>query len=194
MTNLHNRIDDRSAARFAEATAPARRTAPHRAATRPKTIPAASWTSSRETFRRVRRGPEGSGGRKPPSRVSWLYFLLACALVGYMAMSMGGAFQGGSNAKELSTSEFVTAVKDDRVDSVVYTVIDGTMTGEYWPEDAAHDDKNLVPVTSTYVGSDSLSELMAKHPDTTYTVDTDDPNFWSDLVMTLLPTLRSSCS
>ena len=190
MTNLHNRIDDRSAARFAEGDGPSKEDGSAPRGNAPEDDSRGLMDKLEgNLFGGSGRGPEGSGGRKPPSRVSWLYFLLACALVGYMAMSMGGAFQGGSNAKELSTSEFVTAVKDDRVDSVVYTVMDGTMTGEYWPEDAAHDDKNLVPFTSTYVGSDSLSELMAKHPDTTYTVDTDDPNFWSDLVMTLLPTL-----
>ena len=145
MTNLHNRIDDPAAVLLAEGGDPRKEDAP--------------GDDGRGIMDRLEgnllggsgKGPAGSGGRKPPSRVSWLYFLLACALVGYMAMSMGGSFQGGSKAKELSTSEFVTAVKDDRVDSVVYTVMDGTMTGEYWPTDTAREDKNLVPFTSTYV-------------------------------------------
>lgn len=39
------------------------------------------------------------------------------------------------------------------------------------------------------VGSDSLAELMAEHPDTKYIVNTNDPDFWGDLAMSVLPTI-----
>ncbi|MDY2777236.1 MAG: ATP-dependent zinc metalloprotease FtsH [Collinsella sp.] len=136
-----------------------------------------------------------SGGRGPgqggvPSRVSWLYLLIGCILVAYMFFNIGGGLGGGKSVKKLSTSEFVTAVKEDRVEEMTYTVIGGTVSGTYWADkDDVGDPKDLLNFTSTYVGSDSLSELMEKHPDTVYRVDTNDPNFWTNLLVTALPTL-----
>ena len=33
------------------------------------------------------------------------------------------------------------------------------------------------------------AELMAEHPDTKYIVNTNDPDFWGDLAMSVLPTI-----
>ena len=45
-------------------------------------------------------------------------------------------------------------------------------------------------LVSPYVGSDSHAELMAEHPDTKYIVNTNDPDFWGDLAMSVLPTIE----
>ena len=140
---------------------------------------------------RGRSGGSGPGGHRPPSRTGWLYFLIACVLIAYLFMNMGGGLFGSSaNAQELSTSEFVTAVKDGRVSSATYTVANGSVEGTYWQtsEDKG-DASDLVPFVSTYVGSDSLAELMAAHPDTNYTVDTSDPNLLANLLVSVLPTV-----
>lgn len=143
-----------------------------------------------------RRASGGHGGpnkpkKRPPSRMSLLYFLLACLLFAYVFSGVGGnLFSGSGKATELATSSFVTAVKEDRVKEATYTVKDGTVTGAYWKrKDDAGEPSKAVPFKTSYVGSDSLADLMAQHPDTVYRVNTDDPDFWMNLVVGVLPTL-----
>lgn len=130
-------------------------------------------------------GPEGAGG---PSRTGWIYFAFACILLGYTFWNLGGGLRQGDKPAELATSDFVAAVEAGRVDEATYTVIDGTVSGTYWPEGESRSKKNLETFTSTYVGSDSLAELMAEHPKTTYKVDTEDPDALMNLLLAILPT------
>ena len=130
-------------------------------------------------------GPEGAGG---PSRTGWIYFAFACILLGYTFWNLGGGLRQGDKPTELATSDFVAAVEAGRVDEATYTVIDGTVSGTYWPEGESRSKKNLETFTSTYVGSDSLAELMAEHPKTTYNVDTEDPDALMNLLLAILPT------
>lgn len=141
-----------------------------------------------------RRGPFGSNmpeGPHGPARMGWLYFLLICALVAYLLFNMGGGvFGGSSSTAQLATNELVTAIKDDRVSELTYTVADGSVDGTYWSDAADKgDDDKLENFTSTYVGSDSLSELMAKHPGIVYNVDTSDPSFLNDVLISAVPTV-----
>ena len=131
-----------------------------------------------------------NGGRPGPSRVNLIYLAVTLILVSYLFMNMGGAFKQQTKTSELATSTFVSAVKDDRVSTVTYTVADSSLTGKYWKKSADKgEESKLVDFKSTYVGSDSLAELMAKHPDTTYVINTSDPNWFSDLLIGLLPTV-----
>lgn len=130
-------------------------------------------------------GPEGAGG---PSRTGWIYFAFACILLGYTFWNLGGGLRQGDNPTELATSDFVAAVEAGRVDEATYTVIDGTVSGTYWPKGESRSKKNLETFTSTYVGSDSLAELMAEHPKTTYKVDTEDPDAFMNMLLAILPT------
>ena len=130
-------------------------------------------------------GPEGAGG---PSRTGWIYYAFACILLGYTFWNLGGGLRQGDKPTELATSDFVAAVEAGRVDEATYTVIDGTVSGTYWPEGESRSKKNLETFTSTYVGSDSLAELMAEHPKTTYNVDTEDPDALMNLLLAILPT------
>ena len=132
----------------------------------------------------------GMPGGKKPTRTGWLYFLLACALLGYAFFNMGSGFANSSNTVKLATSEMVSAIKQDRVEDLTYTVQDGSVTGHYWKtKKDKGDTSELKSFSSTYVGSDSLAELMAEHPDTKYIVNTNDPDFWGDLAMSVLPTI-----
>ena len=133
--------------------------------------------------------PRMPGGKKP-TRTGWLYFLLACALLGYAFFNMGSGFASSSNTVKLATSEMVNAIKQDRVEDLTYTVQDGSVAGHYWKtKKDKGDTSELKSFSSTYVGSDSLAELMAEHPDTKYIVNTNDPDFWGDLAMSVLPTI-----
>ena len=129
-------------------------------------------------------------GGKKPTRTGWLYFILACALLGYAFFNMGSGFANSSNTVKLATSEMVSAIKQDRVEDLTYTVQDGSVTGHYWKtKKDKGDTSELKSFSSTYVGSDSLADLMAEHPDTKYIVNTNDPDFWGDLAMSVLPTI-----
>ena len=136
-------------------------------------------------------GSNGSGPNRPtPSRAGWIYIAVGLILLSYLFINMGGSVGAGNQAKELATSDFVSAVKADRVDSATYTVQDGTVKGRYWAKKSQKGDESaLKDFTSTYVGSDSLAELMADHPKTEYKVDTANPNALADLLMSVLPTV-----
>lgn len=132
------------------------------------------------------------GGKKPtgPQRGGFITTIIVIALVAYVLFNMVNPLSSGPTPDELATNQMVSAIEDNRVDSLSYTVADGSVTGMYWPEGAnTKNDDELKPFTSTYVGSDALSELMAKHPKVTYTIDTSDPNFWSDMIVAALPTI-----
>ena len=138
--------------------------------------------------------PTGSGptGPRLPGnpRLNLVYLLVGIALIAYLIYNMSGSLASGPKPTELATSEFITAVKEDRVSTATYTVITGNVEGTYW-EDAGKvgDASALTKFKTAYVGSDSLAELMAEHPKTTYKADPKDPNFLSDLLMTALPTV-----
>ena len=134
--------------------------------------------------------PQGDGPKRP--RVNWVYLAAAVALIAYIIFNMGGVFGGKSNVTELATSEFVTAVKEDRVQSATFTTANGAVEGKYWTSKSAAKEKSLSKLKSyktSYVGSDSLSELMADHPRVVYKVNTVDPDFWTNVIVTVLPTI-----
>lgn len=138
----------------------------------------------------VNGGPAAGGPNRPigPSRMNYIYLAIACILMGSLFWNLGrGASQGGKPV-ELPTSEFVAAVKANRVDEATYTVLDGTVEGAYWPEGKKKKEGNLERFSSTYVGSDALAELMAAHPKTVYKVDTEDPDMLMNLLVAILPT------
>ena len=143
-------------------------------------------------------GPERPGAPVPPGtpnpgdqRRSIVYTILTLALIGYIVFSfMPGFMSGQAGATELPTNDVVTAIKEDRVDNLTYRASSGELAGEYWAnKQDVGDDSKLVAFKSSYVGSDSLSELMEKHPGTTYVVDTSSNDWIETLLFTVLPML-----
>ena len=154
-------------------------------------------------------------------------FLIVAVLVGnqYQGLMTNGADQRTTDT--LITSEFLQAVEQDRVESVVYDAGSYTVTGTYYPaatagsaalnafnsafntmnaavsqykSDAGHgltgiatsslDGANLGELhnyTTTYVGQESLAQLVAKHPQTSYQVKL--PSQWTEVLGTILPIL-----
>ena len=139
-----------------------------------------------------RQAPQGMPG--PGHRRSIVISTaIVAAIVLYLVFSMGGALTpGGGGPDTLATNEFVTAVKDGRVHDATYKTSDGSVSGTYW-----HDEKDaeagnegaLVRYTSVYVGTDSLAELMAAHPDVTYRIDTSDSAMLETILLSVVPTL-----
>ena len=142
----------------------------------------------------------GNGGGAPRTpgapdnnkrrRTRLLYLLVAASLVTYVLLNVQGGLGFGGKVQELSTSEFVTAVKEDRVATATYKASDGSIGGTYWASESQRESgASAVAFKSTYVGSDSLAELMADHPGTNYKVDTSSTGIIEDLLITLVPTL-----
>ena len=118
---------------------------------------------------------------------------IVAAIVLYLVFSMGGALTpGGGGPDTLATNEFVTAVKDGRVHEATYKTSDGSVSGTYWHDEKdaeAGNEDALVRYTSVYVGTDSLAELMAAHPDVTYRIDTSDSAMLETILLSVVPTL-----
>ena len=136
-------------------------------------------------------GPSAPGGPGAPSRSNTIASVIVIAVIAYLVYSMGSAFTGGGEkADVLPTNEFVSAVEDDRVETVTYKTADGSVTGTYWRTNADKgDDSELAPYSSVYVGSDSLAALMAAHPDVTYTINTDSGQLLETILISVVPTL-----
>ena len=134
----------------------------------------------------------GGDNRGPQNQRSFLVTLLIIvAIVAYLAFSTGQSPLSSSDTVDtLATNEFVTAVKDDRVSSVTFKTSDGSISGDYWTsEDDLGDKSKLQKFKSYYVGADSLEELMAKHSETSFTIDTSDGSAWETILLSVVPTL-----
>ncbi|WP_269747153.1 ATP-dependent zinc metalloprotease FtsH [Thermophilibacter gallinarum] len=143
--------------------------------------------------------PDPENNNRPPlpgepggsSRSGAITSLIVLAIVVYLAYSMGSAlFNSRQSSEVLPTNEFVTAVEEGRVSDVRYRTSDASVTGSYWKTEAdKDDDSKLVSYKSVYVGSDSLAELMADHPDVTYEIDTSSDDLLQTVLVSVVPTL-----
>ncbi|NLG10284.1 MAG: AAA family ATPase, partial [Coriobacteriaceae bacterium] len=119
---------------------------------------------------------------------SWAIYAVILAVLLFLISSQ--FLNGNANAQrdELSTSEFVSAVEDGKVVEVVYSATAATLQGTYLKEGVT-DPSEAVPFVSTYIGEDSLAELMAKHPETRYSVDVQNSNMWISILTSIVPLL-----
>ena len=132
--------------------------------------------------------PGGEGPKDP--RVNAITAILLLAVLSYLVFGMGSNPFAASGADTLATSDFVAAVKDDRVKDVTFKYADGSLTGTYWANGSDKDSSSaLKSFKSVYVGADSLAELMADHPGTTYRIDTSSDEVLQTLLFSVLPTV-----
>ncbi|MGN0072397.1 MAG: ATP-dependent zinc metalloprotease FtsH [Coriobacteriales bacterium] len=135
-------------------------------------------------------GAPGNGdGNK--GRTFVLYALIACVFIAIISTQFWGMGTGQQQEVDtITTSQFVSAVSEDRVTEVTYHASKATLEGVYYvsAEDAAAN-QNARAFTSTYVGDDSLQELMAAHPNTKYNVDVTTNSMLMTLLTTLIPFL-----
>jgi len=100
----------------------------------------------------------------------------------YMLFS---SFFNRTQIDNLTTNEFVNAVKDDRVVEITYNISDTKISGLYY-RDGMSRDEDPIQFSSKYIGSDSLNELMADHPQVKYTIDTSNNYFLLQILPTVL--------
>ena len=132
--------------------------------------------------------PGGEGPKDP--RVNAITAILLLAVLGYLVFGMGSNPFAVSGVDTLATSDFVAAVKDDRVKDVTFKYADGSLSGTYWANGSDKDSSSaLKSFKSVYVGADSLAELMADHPGTTYRIDTSSDEVLQTLLFSVLPTV-----
>ena len=132
--------------------------------------------------------PGGEGPKDP--RVNAITAILLLAVLGYLIFGMGSNPFAAGGADTLATSDFVAAVKDDRVKDVTFKYADGSLTGTYWANGSDKDSSSaLKSFKSVYVGADSLAELMSEHPGTTYRIDTSSDEVLQTLLFSVLPTV-----
>ncbi len=118
-----------------------------------------------------------------------LYILLGLLLVALVGSQIIPGGMSKSAVDELPTSEFVTAVKDNRVTEVTYHAANATLEGKYYRDENAKNSQTITDFTSTYTGDDSLQELMADHPSVKYTEDVTTSTWITTLLTTFLPLL-----
>ena len=138
------------------------------------------------------RGPQMPGGRDPRSPL--LSMFIIAMVIAYLVFGRGGLGMFGNvpgqTVDALTTSQYVAAVNDDLVSEVTYKTSDASLAGSYWKSaDDKGNEEKLVRFTSTYVGYDSLQELMARHPGTQFDVDATSSEWWQTMLMTGVPTL-----
>ena len=119
---------------------------------------------------------------------TWAIYAVILALLVFLISSQLMNGNANSYKEPLSTSEFVTAVEEGKVVEVVYNITGSTLEGTYL-KDGVTDPEEATVFFSTYVGQDALAELMAKHPETRYSVDVQNPNMWMSVLTTVLPLL-----
>ena len=88
--------------------------------------------------------------------------------------------------KELSSSEFITAVEDGRVVDANILVRSLKIEGTYYPDEAAKKAKEAEGYTTTYLGDEALFGVL-KDSGTEYTVDPQDSSIWLTLLTSFLP-------
>ncbi len=122
-------------------------------------------------------------------RASIISLLIIIALIVYLIVNMGGSF-GAPQTKSLTTSEFVAAVQDGRVDTATYATKNGTLSGTYWESksDVGNDSK-LEHYSSTYVGTDNLDDLMQDHSEVKFDVNTSTDDWLETILISVVPTI-----
>ncbi len=136
---------------------------------------------------------EKKSQKKPPNkRRIVLYVLLSviilALILGQIVPKAQQKMQSGETV-ELTTSQFVTAVKQDMVKEVTYRAATAVLSGTYYKDEAAKKADKTTAFTSAYTGDDSLQELMQAHPDIKYNEDVTTSGWVSTLISTLLPIL-----
>lgn len=88
--------------------------------------------------------------------------------------------------KELSSSEFITAVEDGRVVDANILVRSLKIEGTYYPDEAAEKAEKAEEYTTTYLGDEALFGVL-KEAGTEYKVDPQDSSIWLTLLTSFLP-------
>ena len=126
---------------------------------------------------------------KKRSTRSWFFY--GVLLLVFVALLSSQVFTGLFNRQEitkLTTNEFVTYLQNGQIIEVEYDVSNATLKGTYL-KNKDDSKESAAPFTSTYVGIDSLNELMASHLETKYTIVSGNSGAWVSVLSIVIPML-----
>jgi cell division protease FtsH len=126
--------------------------------------------------------------KKRNTRTWIIYGVLLLVLITLLSSQLFNGFLNREEREELSTNQFISLLKNEQMIDVTYNVSSATLTGSY-VEKKGDPAEQATLFTSTYVGEDSLNEMMARYPDTEYKVNVDNPNAWISALSYVLPLL-----
>ena len=117
-----------------------------------------------------------------------LFYLVVLFGLGYVFFTFVGQ---STTVEEITTSEYIAALEEERVVSVEVKARDGEVLGRYYPDSAAAagGEDNAVDFTSTFMGTDYFTELMVGYPEVEYVVDPQTGFNLATIFWSLLPIL-----
>ena len=126
--------------------------------------------------------------KKRNSRNWIIYGLLLFILVALVSSQLFGGLFNRQQPDTLTTEEFVSHLKEDRIVEVVYNASTATLTGSYLEsaETAKEDAKQF---TSTWIGTDFATTMQRSSANTNlekWDIDTTDPNAWLSTLLTVI--------
>ena len=131
----------------------------------------------------------GAPGPMRP-RQNLISLLILVATIGFVLFNYVLPNSQAPQPDDLSTNDFVSAVREDRVESVTFKTEDASLAGKYWRDSASRGDSSkAVAFKSFYVGTDSLQDLMGQHTGTKFSIDTSSNEIWETVAISVIPTL-----
>ncbi|MDY0340362.1 MAG: ATP-dependent zinc metalloprotease FtsH [Coriobacteriia bacterium] len=88
--------------------------------------------------------------------------------------------------EELSSSEFISALEDERVVEATVLVRSLQVEGDYYPDEAARKAEEPAQYTASYLDGEALFDVL-QDSGTKYTVDPQDTSIWLTLLTSFLP-------
>jgi len=119
-------------------------------------------------------------------RTALFYMLVIIALFAFIVNNL----DTGSRIVELGSSDFVKALKEDRVVNAEVFLRNKEIQGTFYEDAAAKSDKETSDFTTTYLGEDWFAQLIDENPPVEgYTVNPQDQDWWVTLLSSLLPVI-----
>jgi len=111
----------------------------------------------------------------------YLLFIVVALLV------IANNFESTGKVVELSSGDYVKALKDNRVLTADVLLKTQVVTGEFYADKAAKEKKTKSQYTTTYISGDSFDTLIQQYPAVQYNADTQDPQWWVSLLVQIVP-------
>ncbi|MDO9556346.1 MAG: ATP-dependent zinc metalloprotease FtsH [Coriobacteriia bacterium] len=117
-------------------------------------------------------------------RTALFYMLVIVALFAFIVNS----FDANVRIVEMNSSDFVSALKEDRVVTAEVFLRNKEIQGAFYEDEKAKTAKETAEFTTTYLGEDWFAQLIDENPPIEgYKVNTQDQNWFVTLLVQLVP-------
>ncbi len=111
----------------------------------------------------------------------YLLFIVVALLI------IANNFESTGKVVELSSGDYVKALKDNRVVTADVLLKTQVVSGDFYADKAAKESKTKSQYTTTYISGDSFDTLIQQYPAVQYNADTQDPQWWVSLLVQIVP-------